>query len=277
MGYAVIMFVALMLMSVVMITAVTYGVAKDSQIAPLKAENSYAERETGKAQTKITIAFTCLYGKHVYTGGGSSSGFGPYTLNLTAKNNGSTVLNPYNSSIFFNLSYYQLSFSADSRNSVPFGDVWTPLISAYVFVPNFYIYSTDDKSPLRLMMAASNGITAIAPTSPTNFSGISIKELNVYDFYWNSSYDETGIAYYLLDVFNQLPAGNCPPEDIINTTTIPGNSTYYRFYCPGSNCDTDFFYLTAVDNEGNMGVQSLTVKCNPSGGGSAPCVSGLDI
>ena len=36
MGYTLIMFGVLLVMSVVMVTAVNYGIAKDSQIAPIK-------------------------------------------------------------------------------------------------------------------------------------------------------------------------------------------------------------------------------------------------
>ncbi|MFZ2410238.1 MAG: hypothetical protein WAW23_01575 [Candidatus Methanoperedens sp.] len=256
MGFAVIMFVALMVMSVVMITAVTYGVVKDSQIAPLKAENIYAEREAGKAQTGLTIVNTCLSGQYPYLGRQSAQ-FGPYTLYLTVRNNGSVVLNPKNSTIFYNLSYFPFDVTS--------GNVWTPLTNSSMQVPNIYIYNVEYIYPLRLMMTASNGVKTIAPTTPTNFSGQAIKANTTYTFSWNSATDDTRVAYYLLYGMTSLPSAVCPPT-IDYITQIPGNYTAtsmdYQVMCTPS-CNTDYFYLTAVDTDGNMGVQSVTLKCIP--------------
>lgn len=264
MGYAVIMFVALMIMSVVMITAVTYGIAKDSQIAPLKAKNDYAERETGKAQTGLTIVDTCLGNSGRYLkGSGSENPSGPHTLYLTVRNNGSTVLNSTKATVLYNNSYR--NFTATS------GNVWAPLKNASMQVPDIYI-PTPDNAPnpaIRLLVATENGITAIAPTSPANFTGRSVKANTSFEFTWEPSTDDTGIAYYTLHSITSAPTALCPPE-IDAAQIIPGNSSASSMseqYACGGNCQNTYFFLTAVDMDGNMGVPSRTVKCAPSQGG----------
>ena len=260
------MFGLLLIMSVVIGTAVNYGIAKDSQTAPLKAKNTYAGIKTGQAQTGLTIVNTCLNGQGDYT---AWNGNGPYTLWLTVKNNGSTVLNPNNATVFFNLTYSNFSVTTNVSNSTPFGNVWSPLKNITISVPNIYIYNINYPNgliPYRLMMAASNGITAIAPTTPVNFGGTVIKSNTTYSFWWNASYDAAGIAYYLLNGFDNKPDGSCP-SPVSYFITIPGNYTStamdYQVMCNPS-CNTDYFYLTAVDNDGNMGVQSYTLKCIPA-------------
>lgn len=261
MGYAVIMFVILLLMAVTISLTTNYGVSKDSQEAPLLAENAYAEREAGKAQTGLTIVNTCLSGSYRYVDPtGPANQFGPYTLNLTVRNNGSIVLNPKNSTIFYNISYVPFNVAT--------GEVWTPLTNSTMLAPNIYIYSSDANYPLRLMMAASNGITTIAPTTPTNFSGVSIKANTTYSFTWNASTDDIGIAYYILYGIKNNPSATCPPT-IDYISVIPGNYTTtslnYQVLCD-PNCNTDYFFMVAVDTEGNMGIPTVTLVCNPGQG-----------
>ncbi len=269
MGYALIMFGVLLVMSVVMVTAVNYGIAKDSQVAPLRAENIYAEREMGKAQTELTINNTCLDGGGGYTGGNGIN----YVLWLTVKNNGSTVLNPNNLTLFYNLSYYTFSATTDVDSAVPFGNVLSPLINSTIKVSNIIIDVPDANYPLRLMLAASNGVKAIAPTAPNNFTGRSDDANTSYSFSWNPSTDDTGIGYYILYAFPNSP-DSCPQQDYYRTfTIIPGNSTSSgmskSLACEG-NCPHTYFYLTAVDLDGNMGIQSVTLDCNPPQTGQ-PC------
>ncbi len=262
MGYAVIMFVVLLLLSVSIALSANYGMSKDSQEAPLLAENAYAEREGGKMQTGITIVNTCFSGSGLYTTG--SGGYGPYTLNLTVKNNGSIVLNPNKSTIFYNTSY--VSFNVIT------GQVWTPLTNSTMLAPNIFIYSSDMNYPLRLEAVTNNGIKAIAPTSPSNFWG----ETNgneSYSFGWTHSTDDDGIAYYLLYKSNSNGfSGQCPDPNLINITILPGNinSTFYPSPCTPP-CPVASFFLTAVDNIGNMGIQSMTVYCWPQTT-DKPCV-----
>lgn len=265
MGFAVIMFVALMLMSVVMITAITYGVAKDSQTAPLKAKNIYADIKTGQAQTGLTIVNTCLDGSGRYTGG-QNPGF--HNLNLTVENNGSVVLNSTRVTVLYNTSY--INFTVTSA-----GNVWTPLTNASLVVSNIYL---DPNIPppgpeLRLLVAAENGISTIAPTVPRNFTGSTNSLNNSFMFSWNASYDADGIAYYrLYDIASQGNTGQCPPQPYVIgqiSGRLSNSSFGYDSLCPEGHCNTDWFYLTAVDNLGNEGIQSRTIKCIPAQ--SNPC------
>ncbi len=255
MGYAVIMFVIMLLMAVSIALSTNYGISKDSLEAPLKAENAYAEREEEMLQTGTTIVNTCLEGSSKYNG--HSVGF-IHTLNLTVRNIGSTVLNPYNSTIFYNLSYFPFI--------VETGKVWTPLENSTLKINNIYIGSSDSNYPLRLMLATSNGITTISPTTPTNFSGSSDAGNTSYSFNWNSSTDDMGMAYYLLYSMKSKPA-ICPPSDINSISSILGNKTSsslgYSVACPDPPCPNTYFFITAVDTEGNMGVRSVTLNCNP--------------
>lgn len=266
MGFALIMFVTLLLMSVVVISVTNYSIEKDSQITPLKSENVYASRETEKAQTVLTIVNTCLSGSGAYVD--TTNGAGPYTLWLTVRNNGSTVLNPNNSTIFFNVSYSTFSVTTNVGSSVLFGNVWSPLMNVSIrapdvsIAPNIKIY--DLNYPYRLMIAASNGVTAIPPTAPTGFFGKSIKANTTYTFNWTASTSNTGISYYI--IWDTKNPGTCPVS-INNLFQIPGNQTSsnlgFDLTCPSPPCPNTYFFITAVDNLGNMGVPSQTINCNP--------------
>ncbi len=267
-GYTVAMFAILLITAAVIITAANYGIAKDSQIAPLKAENIYADRETGKAQTGLTIINTCLEGNNLpYVGAGT--GDGPYILWLIVKNNGSMVLNPNNSTILYNSSYYNFNVTSGVGNSSLFGNVWSPLINSTIKVPNIYITSQNYKYPFRLMLAASNGITAIAPTAPSNFFGKAISDNSSYAFSWTPPTSNSGIAYYILYELPNNPVGSCDqnnnPTGLTNISFIAGNvsTDEYPSPCPSPPCKAKSFYMTAVDNLGNMGIQSVTINCNP--------------
>ncbi len=262
MGYALIMFGVLLIMSVVMVTAVDYGIAKDSQVAPLKAENIYAERETGKAQTGLTIVDTCLGNSGRYLkGSGNENPSGPHTLYLTVRNNGSIVLNSTKATVLYNNSYR--SFTVTS------GNVWTPLTNASMQVSNIYIPTPGSPDPyveLRLLVAAENGISAIAPTSPTNFNIYYDSGSDQYTFSWNASKDDTGIGYYLIYEFDTTAPTSCP----INPTQIlwiagKQNSLSSNIPCPRP-CKTRFFFITTVDLGGNMAIQSRTLRCTGASG-----------
>ncbi len=267
MGYAVIMFVALMIMSVVMITAVTYGIAKDSQVAPLKAENAYADIKTKQAQTGLTIVNTCLNGSGEYTNPDPGVNPGLQNLYLTVLNNGSIVLNSTKATVLYNASY--INFTVTSA-----GNVWTPLTNASLMVSNIYLdpgLSPGSLGPkLRLLVSAENGVSAIAPTTPTNFSVINIA--NKTDvFYWNSSEDQMGISQYIIYNFlsNNAPS-QCPWPTPDNIIVVSGNQTNLTAQVPCPQpCNKRYFFMTALDFGGNMAIQSRYVRCN--GQSPGPC------
>lgn len=307
MGYAVIMFVIMLLLAVSIALSANYGISKDSHEAPLLAENAYAERETGKAQTGLTIVNTCLkadsstYDRYTKPPGNSELVSGPYTLYLLVRNNGSTVLNPNNATVIYNSSYINFSAYRNkdyngwrddwkywwdywnvcnddwkywSYENIIFFRAWTPLTYTCMKASGIYISTPNAaaQSPeIRLLVSAENGISTIAPTSPINFTGM--RNSSWYNFRWNASYDEDGIAYYRLyrdrDGGGMGSQNYCYDYDII--AEIPGNRTYYN--CPESLCGDgggggsqgDYFRLTAVDTLQNEDVQSRTINCGQLG------------
>ncbi len=258
MGFAFIIFVALFAAALVIATAVMYGVAKDSQRAPLRALNDYAGIKTGQAQTGVTIVNTCLSLDNEYTDPQKSPGV--HNLYLTVKNNRSTVLNSTKVTVLYNASY--INFTVNSA-----GNVWAPLANTTLQVSNLYLDpNTPPPGPLlRLLVSAENGVVAIAPTTPTNFSYTFFdKTTGTYSFVWNASIDNMGIAYYLIYGFQTAPTGPCPitPD---TTQRVNGNQTNITFiYC--QSCSTTFFFMTAVDYGGNMAIQSRTFRCTGSSG-----------
>ncbi len=285
-GYTVAMFAILLITAAVIITAANYGIAKDSQIAPLKAENMYAERETGKAQTGLTINNTCLIPDSSYNrytkAQGTETYSGPYSLYLSVRNNGSTILNPNIATLLYNTSYINFTITdfeeeqheADEvcGDTSGYFSVWPPLTYVCMKASGIYINTPDKPSPgnaLRLLVTAENGVSTIAPTSPTNFTGFRTEVNTTYTFRWNASYDEDGIAYYRLYAINNAgDTGDCPPETYA-IEKIPGYTNTlifdYTSVCAPS-CNTDYFYVTAVDSFENEGVQSRTLKCLPVAG-----------
>lgn len=292
MGYTLTMFGVLLVMSVIMVTAVNYGIAKDSTVAPLRAENNYAERETGKAQTDIIINNTCLTPDtsfERYTkASGSETLSGPYILHLTVKNNGSIILNPNNVTVLYNKSYSSSNVSNWKAKQTEIEEIcedfdngyfnsWPPKTYVCINALDIWIATPgdvghDDPQPnpeIMLLAAAENGISIIAPTTPTNFTGKRDSDNRSYVLNWNPSYDEDGIAYYRLYAIDNNNRGKCPPDMSSGDNSIkeiPGNITsstyYYEVDCDG--CTTIHFYVKAVDNLGNEGVQTRTIRCQKS-------------
>jgi len=267
MGYAVIMFVILLLMAVSIALSANYGISKDSQEAPLLAENAYAEREGGKMQTGLTIINTCLSNPGRYLAGQGGATYGPHDLYLTIRNNGSIVLNSTKATILYNKSYVKFMVTSEI--------VWAPLKNTSLKVSNLYIIPgngsiTDPGQELTLLVAAENGIVAIAPTSPINFTGGTDKNNGSFIFNWNPSKDDKGIDYYLLYSFEGggTPA-SCPVTGAKISPPIAGNLTTSLFteaqICDGG-CQNTWFFLVAVDIDGNMGIPSRTLKCPPGNG-----------
>lgn len=305
-------FVVLFMMSMVFAAVGNYGSEKDGQIAPLKAEDIYADREAGKAQTSLTILNTCLsYPDRYITAEGTNTISGPHTLNMVVKNNRSTVLNPNISTVLYNSSYTPFLVANFNATWVPSGglglggarceefedgeceeiewergfcypndnansankniiNVWTPLSSVCIKVFNIFIPTPDSPSPgvtLRLSVMAENGISTIAPTSPINFNGIYVNGTYNYTLSWAPSFDTDGIAYYRVYGLNDSGGGEHRLENLgqctsyQNFSVIPGSMT--SMMIKGTN--PEYFYVTAVDNLQNEGVQSRTIKCTPSG------------
>lgn len=257
MGYGVIIFVILLAAVVVIAAVVTYGTAKDSQTASLKARNIYADIKTGQAQTGLTIVNTCLSGSGGYTSPPNAPGF--HILNLTVKNNGSIVLNSTRGTVLYNTSY--INFNVTSA-----GNVWTPLINASLVVSNIYLgpnIPPPTGPELRILVAAENGVSAIAPTSPTNFEVFNVG--NKTDiFTWNPSNDDKGIDYYLIYKFDNSAPSQCPWEILPSLIiAVAGNQTSKTAVIDcGPPCPARYFFMTAIDLDGNMAIQSRAVKCN---------------
>lgn len=260
MGFAVIMFGSLLVACVVMVTAVTYGIEKESQVVPLEAVNDYAAREGRKAQTGLTIVNTCIDLSNEYNapsiGGGASPGF--HNLYLTVKNNGSIVLNSTKTTVLYNSSY--INFLVTSQ-----GTVWAPLTNASFAVSNIWLDPNIPSSgpELRLLVAAENGVSAIAPTTPTNFSVTLDSKSNTYSFSWKASRDDEGIDHYIIYKFDNSAPTTCP----INPSYVQwvaGNQTNVTFTSLGIT--TTYIFMTAVDLGGNMAIHSRTFICTGSSG-----------
>lgn len=260
MGYAFIIFGVLLASALIMAIVVTYGVAKDSQKAPLKALNDYANIKTNQAQTGLTIGNTCLNGTAEYNNPSNNGNPNPgyHYLYLNVSNNGSTVLNSTKATVLYNASY--INFTVTSL-----GNVWVPLKNTSYIVSNLYL---DPGNPgngipgnsypgpeLRLLVAAENGVSAIAPTTPFNFT-VNLVGTN-YSFTWNASKDNIGIAYYLIYEFNGAPTA-CPINPSY-TLWVAGNQTRALIAC--TTCSTTYFFMTAVDSGGNMAIHSRTWIC----------------
>jgi hypothetical protein len=306
MGYAVMMFGVLLIMSVVLVTTYNYGIMKGSQTAPLKAENDYAARETGKAQTSLTILNTCIWpesGNDRYVNRLGNELSGIYSFNLTVINNGSIVLNSSKTTIIY-LSRNTSNKTVISNVGFPKTpkNVWAPLTNASLNISgniintptqfgDTYGPSTNPWDELRILVAAENGVVTIPPTSPINFTGILNTSAIIITFRWNASYDKDGIAYYSLYIFDGFPdsppasgfyTGFCPPRPY-TIIQIPGNATSYSWdystspYLQNTDCYGsedlchDGFYLTAVDNLGNEGIPSRTLDCHTDRGNNYIC------
>lgn len=312
MGYAFIIFGVLLIMSLVLVTAYNYGIVKDSQIAPFKAKNIYAERETDKAQTALTINYTCLASPgadlswdrqdcrfsngssgncddyRYVTAHGTQQTSGPHTLYIGVRNNGSTVLNSTRATVLYNASLLYTDSSAnltltnyilqggDQIGGIcqnPYFNTWLPLNYSCMQISNISIPTpnTPASGPiLRLSVSAENGISTVAPTSPVNFNGIDNSDNHRYTFTWNDSYDADGIAYYRLYASDH-PSSGCPFQIVSgdNGALMIDNiqSTSYIYYYDHDD-DHDhlpryhYFFVKAVDNLQNEGIQSRTIYCD---------------
>lgn len=264
MGYAVIMFVIMLLLAVSIALSANYGSSKDSQEAPLLAENAYAERALAHAQTDIVVSATKVNGTMAYTAYDLAKS--PYTVNLhlTIKNNGSNILYPYRYSIVFNNTWAWINYSSD--NSTP------PMASS-----NISSISLDQKAH-SLLVSSETGVKIIVPSAPKLIfidSSIGSKCYYNISMAWESSKPGwnpyTGevwpIKYYAVyytdnaDIFDK---NNATVGFTWNTSHFMGNV----FQKPGGGKDCTnatgesqvYIWVSALDTHGNEGVPSNTCQ-----------------
>ncbi len=274
MGYAFIIFGVLMMMSLVAITVVTYGIEKDSQVAPLKAENAYAESEAGKAQTDLVVNATKINGTAIYTSLDQTPNL--LNLHLTIKNNGSIVQDPRKYSIILNGSWARID--STSNNVTP------PLNSS--MTSSFNLAVTPSASPMRsisLLVTAGNGIKIITPTSPI----INKNNLSVYpypldqsnwwslDITWLPSYGEMWpIDHYTLYYMNTTNLSSVIDKNNVSiafTTNASRNYHIGKAFPKGGDNPSFYIWISAIDIHGNEGPPSNTCTASGSGAGNVNC------
>ncbi|MDO8728156.1 MAG: hypothetical protein Q7J35_19045 [Candidatus Methanoperedens sp.] len=276
MGYAVIMFVILLLLAVSIALSSNYGVSKDSQEAQLLAENAYAERDGGKMQTDLVVTATKINGTAKYT---SVTGT-PNLLNLylTIKNNGSIVHYPRDYSIIFNGSWTRIVSTSDN--------ITTPLNSSIISSLNLEV--TPDTSPMKsisLTVTAGNGIKTITPTSPL----IDKNNLTIYpnpddrnnwwslDMTWLPSYGEMWpIDHYTLYYMNTTNINLVYDKNdvAIAFTTDPYRNYHIGQAFPKGGNPKFYIWISATDIHGNEGPPSNTCIATGSGPGNVNCNTG---
>ncbi len=283
MGYAFIIFGVLMMMSLVAIMVVTYGVEKDSQVAPLKAENIYAEREAGKGQTDLVVASTKINGTATYTSTQDSLP-NVFNLHLNIKNNGSIVLDPRKYSIILNSSWVWMNSTSNN--------VTSPLSSSNI--SSFNLTATPKYSPmnsLSLLVTAGNGVKIITPTSPMinylditgNQSGADKNCWKDANISWLQSSGEMWpvvnyTVYYTDDPNEQLSKNNYNISFTTGSDTDMFIGRAFRSTSQGNECSnltignsTFYIWITAKDSHGNEGPPSNTCKATGVGAGTVHC------
>ncbi len=229
MGFAVIMFVVLLAAALVTATVVMYGVAKDSQTAPLKAENIYAEREAGKVQTDMVVVTTKINGTAKYTSVDKDPNL--LNLHLTIKNNGSIVLDPRKYSVILNRSWVWIN-STSNNVTAPLTNSSTASLNLAVTPPDKPMQS------LSLLVTAENGVKVITPTSPgiteSNYSvdlNQSEPEKNCWydlNLSWSPSYGEMWpISYYTIYYTDDETTNASVDKNNAEIVTTTSPTTYY--------------------------------------------------
>ncbi|MCZ7372589.1 MAG: hypothetical protein O8C60_02845 [Candidatus Methanoperedens sp.] len=255
MGYAVIMFVILLLMSVSIALSANYGISKDSQKAPLLAENAYAEREGGKMQTDVVVEATKVNGTMYYssvTTGGSQK----INLHLTIKNNGSIVLTPLWYSILLNKTWVWINSTSDNSTY--------PLTNSTTTSLNL------TQKPLNLTLSTENGIKITIPSPPV-FTLLKATPNNTDNCWRDLELDwnppvvnkwpiDHYVVYYTFD--DNIDKNNVSIALTLSAETTAFIGSAYRKV--GSNCGENnvsnqvYVWMTAVDTHGNEGVPSGT-------------------
>ena len=266
MGYAVIMFVIMLLLAVSIALSSNYGISKDSQEAPLLAENVYAEREGGKMQTDLVVEMTKVNGTMLYTSADGGTASDPLNLYLRIKNNGSIILSPLKYSILLNRTWVRINSSSDS--STP------PLENSTTASLNL------TQRPLSLLVSAENGVKVMVPTAPRiNFVNVEVSKSDscYYNLTlaWipsNGSWPLTHYALYYTYSDNIHKNDNVSVALTIGPDTSMLVENAFRKPGGGQSCSNAsgesqlYLWLTAYDSHGNEGVPSNTCKTLGAGG-----------
>ncbi len=277
MGYAVIMFVILVLMAVSIALSANYGVSKDSQEAPQVAENAYAEREGGKVQTDFVVEATKINGTAIYTSVESSPNL--LNLHLIIRNNGSIILDPRKYSVILNRTWVPIS-STSNNATLPLSNSSTSSLNLQV-TP-----SVAPMGALSLLVTAENGVKIITPASPVIYYLDVLKNDSDPTCYrdanisWSPSYGEIWpidryTVYYTDDPNEVISKNN---YEISFTTSSETNKYIGKaFKAPAQSCAGDpgnssiYVWVSATDIHGNQGPPSNTCKAFGLGQGSVKC------
>lgn len=255
MGYAVIMFVILLLMAVTIALTTNYGMSKDGQEAHLLAENAYAEHEAGKMQTDVVVEATKVNGTMYYSSV-TTDGSQKINLHLTIKNNGSIVLSPLSYSILLNKTWVWINYTSDNSTY--------PLTNSTTASLNLI------QKPLNLTLSTENGIKITIPSPPV-FTLLKATP-NTTDNCWrdlelnwippavNKWPIDHYVVYYTFD--DNIVKNNVSIALTLGTETNAFIGSAYRKV--GSNCGVNpidnhvYVWMSAIDKHGNEGVPSGT-------------------
>ncbi len=278
MGFSMIMFAILLLMALTITLSANYGVSRNSEVAPLLAENAYAEREAGKMQTDLVVNATKINGTAKYTSVTATPNL--LNLHLTIINNGSIIQDPREYSIILNGSWARIDSTSNN--------VTTPLNSSIISSHNLTVTpSTSPMKSLSLTVTAGNGIKIITPTSPI----INKNNLSVYpypldqncwwslDITWLSSYGEIWpIDHYTLYYMNTTDINYVIDKNDVNiafTTNATSNYHYDKAFpkgqCAEGGNPSFYIWVSATDIHGNEGPPSNTCTATGSGPGNVNC------
>ena len=266
MGYAVIMFFIMLLMALAISLSANYGMSKDSEEAPLLAQNAYAEREGGKGQTDMIVEATKVNGTMYYTDTDTTNGSETINLYLTVKNNGSININPLKYSIILNGTWVWIN-SASDNTTYPLEKTNT---SSLVLT----------QKPRNLTLTAENGVKIIIPSAP-KITGIDIKPnttgtTNCYydlNLSWESSVGKMWpITHYT--VYYTFADVTTKNDNVSIALTLGPTNNFFigeaiRRTSQGQCSEVVgesqvYVWITASDTHGNEGVPSNT--CYASGG-----------
>lgn len=290
MGFAIIMFVVLLLLSVVAINVANYGVDKDSRIAPLKAENAYVEGEAGRVERERGLLQEEMGMLRGEEGGGQTdfvveelkvNGTMFYSsvvttnpqeihLHLTIKNNGSIVLNPLKYSILLNKEWVWINSASDNSTY--------PLMNSTTHSLNL------TQKPINLTLASENGVKISVP-SPPIFTILDASP-NTTDNCWrnlNVSWNKPALSQWPINKYALYYtwADNIDKNDAEVAFSVGSANSIFignAFRKVGGNCGSTnisnsvYVWMTAFDTHGNQGVPSGTclVGMGSSSGENCP-------
>ena len=274
MGYAVIMFVIMLLLAVSIALSSNYGISKYSQEAPLLAENVYADREGGKMQTDLVIVATKINGTATYTYPEHKGDLNTLNLYLTIKNNGSINLDPREYSILLNRSWVWLNKTSNNLTT-PLNYSDTSSLNLSVTSPSMPM------STLSLVVTTSNGVRIITPTSPIMLDdNATVFDISANGSWWDAkitwipSYGEMWpISYYTVYWTNSSVPSDIIDKNNFNIATRTSDSTNYIIgqFFPKGGTPVIYLFVTATDTHGNEGPPSNTCTAQGSGLGTRWC------